>query len=532
MKRIVLLLAMVFMTVSVSAQELWRVVTAEQIKDMNQFQRVQYNKALDLLRKDQFRAAATEFERFIIQHNDSDVLPYMIFMRAYSLHRAKDRNQAINVYNEVLDFYPDEVNAAAPALYYRGVAALDNGDYSAGIKSMKELVDDEEYRTHPVAATALLSLVHNYWRLNDTNNASRYLKQIFRDFRKSNPNAADEARKFYTASCLSTGKTAEYASWYQDAYAETAAEKSWTPEQMKMNMANAAYDVYMHNYHWFFVNNDLMKKYRAGAARGPDPGKETWTILSGNKASYDKAGAEWDYFIRAIRLLADKKYIPSADFERLVADTCAYVAKTADDEKNKGRQQRRYAEIFDTLLRGWRLDQASYVNSRITNEKTRAWNEFNILVKREKWEDAIRQLDTMQGKFKDDAGTVKSIGWNKADILRDRMKKYDEAIQLYRSISDPPGTLWAIVECHKRKGDGASVIAQLIEIENAFPNDGPRAALDRAYYYHNTGNGEKAIATARYIMKKYPKSGQSSAAHQLLEQYGIDETGGGVLDDM
>ena len=40
-----------------------------------------------------------------------------------------------------------------------------------------------------------------------------------------------------------------------------------------------------------------------------------------------------------------------------------------------------------------------------------------------------------------------------------------------------------------------------------------------------------AVKEGRYIMKKYPKSIQSSYAHQLLEKYGI-ETGGGVVDDM
>ena len=198
--------------------------------------------------------------------------------------------------------------------------------------------------------------------------------------------------------------------------------------------------------------------------------------------------------------LARRGYIPSADFEKLVAEACAFVAKTPDDEKNKGRQQNRYGELINFLFDGGKLAMVSYVNGRITNEKTRAWNEYRVYTDGGKWAEALRHVEGMANKFKDDANLVKRAGWCKGDILRDRMKKYDEAIQAYRTVSDPPGTLWAIVECHKRKGDLNAVTAQLIEIENAFPNEGARAALERANYFHSRQR-EKHRHSA-YIMKK------------------------------
>ncbi|MEG1979554.1 MAG: hypothetical protein RR060_02455, partial [Victivallaceae bacterium] len=65
-------------TFEVGAADYFRVVKAEQIKQMNTFERAQYQKALELLNKQQFKAAAVEFERFKTQFMNSEMLPYML----------------------------------------------------------------------------------------------------------------------------------------------------------------------------------------------------------------------------------------------------------------------------------------------------------------------------------------------------------------------------------------------------------------------------------------------------------------------
>ncbi len=511
------------------AQDYWRVVKDTQIKEMNTFERAQYLKALKLLNERQYRAAASEFERFLIQFRDSqNSIPYMIFMRAYSLHLAKDRNKAISVYNEVLDFYPDVIDAAAPALYYRGMAYFDNGDYAKGMQSMKELVDDEDYRTEPVAANASIRLVENHWKNKEFDRASRYLQQINRDFRETAPQSANNARNLYGAYCLSTGKGQDYARWYLDAYRAEAEKEKKSPAEQQVAMVQSLYDILMRSW-WTYFQNDMLRKYRGGT-RGVDPAAELWKVMKEYRNAYMNAKKEWTYYISALRLLAGRgNIIKASEFEKLVQEAISCIAKTPDDDKNKDRQQNRYKEMTNLLIDGNRLLDATVANSRISDKQTVAWNGYRILEKQEKWNDAIKHLETSSDAFKSDAAFVKKCNWAKASILKDRLKKYDDAIKLYREISEPPGTLWAIAECQQRKGDLSSALKTLIEVENAFPNDGPEAAWRRAQYQEWAKNSEMAIKEARYILKKYPRSSQSSAAHQMLERYGID-TGGAVAD--
>ena len=181
-----IVLALLLLTGGYAAaqEQYWQVIKERQLKMMSQFERVQYNKAFNLLKSDQFRAAANEFERFKEQYKDSEVLPYIVFFQAYSLHLAKDRNKAITIFNEVVDFFPGVIDAAAPALYYRGVAQIANGDYSKGMSTMNELLRDENYKNHPVAASASLQLVRNHWKNNDPQKANRDLRRIFKNLRK------------------------------------------------------------------------------------------------------------------------------------------------------------------------------------------------------------------------------------------------------------------------------------------------------------------------------------------------------------
>ena len=69
------------------------------------------------------------------------------------------------------------------------------------------------------------------------------------------------------------------------------------------------------------------------------------------------------------------------------------------------------------------------------------------------------------------------------------------------------------------------------EIEGFFERDAPRAGLHKAYVWEQAGDKGKTIAALRTVLKKYPKHGVASTAHQMLERYGVEGTGGGVIDE-
>ena len=85
---IVALVACVVATQAFAAWE-WE-LSAKRYMGMNAFERAQYTKAKKQCEAKQYRAAAAEFEKFKVQFPDSEALSYVLFMRGYSLHRAKE----------------------------------------------------------------------------------------------------------------------------------------------------------------------------------------------------------------------------------------------------------------------------------------------------------------------------------------------------------------------------------------------------------------------------------------------------------
>ena len=63
-----------------------------------------------------------------------------------------------------------------------------------------------------------------------------------------------------------------------------------------------------------------------------------------------------------------------------------------------------------------------------------------------------------------------------------------------------------------------------------FKDRAPEAALRIAYIQRDAGRKPQFVAQLRAVLKKYPKSSQSSQAHQELEKLGV-RIGGGVDAD-
>jgi RNA polymerase sigma-70 factor (ECF subfamily) len=87
--------------------------------------------------------------------------------------------------------------------------------------------------------------------------------------------------------------------------------------------------------------------------------------------------------------------------------------------------------------------------------------------------------------------------------------------------------LVALEKCLAKLGKLEPAVAQLREVENFFTDVAPEAALRTAYLYRDAGIKEKYVRSLRGVLKRYPKSGESSQAHQRLEEMGLP-IGGGV----
>jgi Na+-translocating ferredoxin:NAD+ oxidoreductase RnfC subunit len=89
-----------------------------------------------------------------------------------------------------------------------------------------------------------------------------------------------------------------------------------------------------------------------------------------------------------------------------------------------------------------------------------------------------------------------------------------------------PDNLWAIVRCYKAMRQLAPAVTQLVEIENFVVAQAAKARLAIAHTYNEFGQRPQYEAELRIVMKKYPKSDESSQAHRELEALGVKIGGG------
>ncbi len=505
-----LLLLILLLALPASADWTWK-LNAERYGTLTLFERAQYAKAVRLFEVKDYRAAAAEFEKFKVQFPDSKALSYILFMRGYSLHHAKDRNTAIKVYNEVLDFFGDVVDDAAPALFYLGMAHIENGDTREGLEAMLEVVEDEDYQKHPVAAGALRRLADNKWRNGEQEAAVAFWKQTVRDFNKSNPSEALVAKRMVTDIYIKSRNYVGFERWLLH-------DDNRDDPSFRRGVADFAWQQAWGHFHtgWGKYTNFNREEKKQDM-------KAFYDWFKAQKSWYDKANNRWSFYHNAI-YFASQRMRDRVETRRLI-DEIIPLTQALPEEKDRNT---RYAWLADRMREAGDWTSAECCISKMTDPLHAVYKRYEMAYYQSDWKQAIEHLVHVENA-NHQYWSPRALG-SHAALLKDRLARYEEAIALYRKMNNPPHNLWAIQECYYRWGKLQEALTTLNEIENSFPDNAARAAWQKASYYHAAGSAKDAVAAARRVLKMYPISPQSSSAHQLLEQYGI-ATGGGVLDD-
>ena len=481
-------------------------------KQLNVFQRAQVDKAADLVKQSAWAAAASEFEKFKVQFPDSPALSYVLFMRGYCLHQSKTRNAAIKAYHEVLDYFADEAQDAAAAQYFMGLAHLENGDTRNGLQCMKQLLDDERYKTHPLAAGALAALADNHWRNKEFDQAVKCWKQIVADFAKTNHTQASRARDSLTIYYIKNRDYAGYENWMVTPENRDDAEAR---KRIAQNVIDRAHHQIFPGHTGHYSRFEQKERWEAM--------KACFDYFASRKPYYERTKDLWDYYSRAVPFLAS--YYQDKKLRDKLIDECVPLIKALQD---KTEANNRYAWLVDRLREGGDYERARYCAALITDPPHAAYKDAEVYISANQWPQAIARLQDIE-KMGNATWTATAQD-RRAWIYKDCTHEYEKAIELYRQINKPPSTLWHIQECFIRMGKLDEAINTLSEIENSFPSDAPRAAWYKASYFHEARQAKKAIAQARKILKAYKAAPEASQAHQLLEQYGV-ATGGGVFDE-
>ncbi len=497
----------------------WRWELApERAKALNNFERAQIEKGAKLYAAGDHRAAAGEFEKYKVQFQDSaspDMLAYANLMQGLCLLAAKDRNAAVRVFSDVLDYFADDIDDAGAALYFKGRAQIDSGDKRKGLESFQKMADDPGYRFHSLAAGAMRELADNLLRTGKDEQALALYRQVALDFAQANSEEARHARNALMNRALSTRAVDAYVTWIA---------ATGNPEDPRWRVT--ILDELRHSAGWAFQGDGRVMP-DAQARKEALGDFTTWFIQQ--KPWYDKAALEWWYFDHLFNVYCAVGGWNKERIDQLSDQVMAHLK--AAFEANSGKPAGRdhvlncYSWLVDRLIQLGLHDRALATAEAIPHPPIAGIKAFEAEMHAGKTSGIIGRLEAVEND--PNAG-----GWAtratelKARWYKDRAGDYEKAIAAFQDLANPPGNLWEIQDCYRRWGKAKECYATLDEIEASFPDVAARAAWQKVQYLQQDGDQTGANRKAKIIVKKYRGSGEASAAHELLDHQGINAGGG------
>ena len=494
-------------------------------------------------------------------------MPYAILRKARSLQQDGKRFEAIKQFTDVIDYFPNAVDYAAPAAYYIGLCNVENADIDKAIVAWTKLADDKQYSKHPVAAAALVRLSDELSKRGNWARAVEYYKQVTVDFRTANPavakQAMDQAILCYIRVAPSESKLREFY----------IAAKGFENEPKPIESDSAKDSKY-----WGFVLSrvgshatfDMPKDadtrkgyytYWAKALSGKFGGWDDYQITVANyQREADGDGAKWTAAIDALFVANQKE----GDFGRIVkwiqlfgqnkAKANEYYAKLSFDKMTNQQIAKLVLTMFDPVkdvemarntflklqlgkmpdnekqqllggLRNYDLKLCVDLCMTFDDKDLGKWNLLNLYY-HGPFQDFKKALEVAQDLVNVPTYAMQAT-MIKAQILQ-RTGKFAEAIATYQQIDKPEQTVFAIAECYVGLNKVTEAVAQLREAENFLKDKAPEASIRIAHIYRDAKMSEKYIAELRRVLGKYPKSPQSSRAHLELEAAGKTNLGGGL----
>lgn len=510
------------------------------------------------------KGAYASYKAFSFEFPKSKALAYVQLRLGRCLQKLDKRNAAIKAYQDVVDYFPDDVRHAAAALYYIGECHGLNGDEAKKASAWAQLVKDDGYVTQANSGTALAYLGAEMLKLGKFAEAAEYQWRTAVAFQKTNPSAAAVARKavlehfavrapdhdklkeFYVAasgfdgSGRKTDKPEE-----DDRYWSTVLDAALGSKDAPAREKACAY--------WSakmgdrFAENDNLRKQWSDAQLAHEKSVEGWVArmekqYASKPASLDRV-LQWCTYYQA-----DPKR-RSAFFASHTKDMLASMKPDALMEL-VGKLRGRHLEMNEearTVLRSIKLadlDDAGIIGyaklaaydqseeevlgvlARVKDKLLATKARFDYFLSKSHrnrpfMEKALAEIPELMKSPKYADGLV----WTKADLLQG-VGRYDEAIKAYREANRQPDSTWEIANCMVALKQYDQAVKTVSELEAVGGATASQASLRIADIYRISGDKGREVTQLRAVLKRYPKSPQSSEAHNRLESYGVKLTGG------
>ena len=129
-----------------------------------------------------FRAAAAEWRKVQVQSETGDfdekILSYALFMQGCARERAKDSNEALRLYSEVIELYSDITWVSVPAKLRLGCLQMSMGDVRKGEATLMELLDDPASQKTVARAIAQRIMGDRLWNAGKFDDAIACFREV------------------------------------------------------------------------------------------------------------------------------------------------------------------------------------------------------------------------------------------------------------------------------------------------------------------------------------------------------------------
>lgn len=476
-----------------------------------------------------YRNAAGEWRKVQVQGEASDgnesLLAYAVFMQGYARQQARDRNEAIRLYNEVLDIYPEQKFIAVPARYMLSCVRRELGDTRQADAELEAIVDDKAADGHKIFYNVVRSMASVRWRQGNVEEAADLWAKIV--FAKNRPDWGLfwNSRSDLITALILMGRFDELGA------AVLAGAGDERKKKVEFLAGNAKWmseiDRYGHHGITQFLNAKYEKKpsERKRALEKIRKGYVSW--LDGQADVFRGHDDGWEFALAQMRARYGVEK-PDAILKR-TKELERLVQASKPDVLNA-----RARTLATELVSAGMKDGARAAAAMPKNTLYRLRLQYDI-------EYALGDSKAAAMYLQEFIGTqpppppedLKRAKYDLAWFYRHRLNEPEKAIKIYQELDDPPRSLWELCDAYRAVGKKKESYTVLTEIASIFPDDAPNAVLRTAQWREADGEKEKAIALYRRLLShpKWKQTGASSAAHQALERYGI-ATGGAMTNEV
>ncbi|MDA0842107.1 MAG: tetratricopeptide repeat protein [Planctomycetota bacterium] len=467
----------------------------ERYKQLREAERYQIDLADKQFQASQWDAAINEYNKFLKLYPDSNSCSYAQMMMAYCHEGKKYVNEAMKQYQKVLDYYPKSLEGPH-ALYRMSQCNLKSGEFADEIKILMQIISDKTYAGHPVVPVVLYRLAG----IADADpkqieQSVKYRKQIVTDYQGYD----------YFRHCVSW-----LASHYLLSENDPVSARNMFikyPGQSNETVELWVADTYLAAAR---SNKDKSDEYRAKAR----------TIWEEFPAKFPNATS----YSKQCTMRLAQSYRDAGDHKKALEIYAAYIAQYPNDDGarfevaryleeqkrwNDGRME--YLKMEDKLRAQWEI---AYSYERQGGKSDEAISNYQTVID----SDFVRYADAM---------------YRMGEVLYYQKNDYETALKRFmESNYSPPTHLFRVADCLKALKRFDPAIKQYGEIVTFFKGSASEAYLRMGrVYLDNLKQNKAAIEVFQTLIRNFPKSGQASQAHRILEDLGVVLTGGGLKEE-